>query len=278
MYCCQKDFINHIGNTSEMHSVIRGGLILGGRCLKRGRQSVFFTKVNPMEDDHGMEETPCDLTKPRIAPYTNTWKPLENTEHWCNWKLAQKRGLQFYQTRSHAIVLYNSLPAFCIEKAVCTKTKEELYHKICSTPRLQRVVLKANSHSGQQDQREQDARTSCDQPSEPKSSRKSWNNTVDNRIPGIPLLESNSRIRIANTRSRSWSNSSRATRTRNPSIRTWARRRRSISSAKNRRIWSPTRTTPRSSSFARPLPKSNGPDCNFSSGRSALLIALVEDV
>ena len=29
-----------------------------------------------MEDDDGMEETPCDLTKPRIVPYKNTWKPL----------------------------------------------------------------------------------------------------------------------------------------------------------------------------------------------------------
>ena len=78
---------------------------------------------------------------------------------WCNLKLAQERGLQFYQTQSHAIVLYNTLPAVCIEKAVCMKTKEELYHKICLTPRLPRVVLKANSHSGQQNQREHDART-----------------------------------------------------------------------------------------------------------------------
>ena len=80
-----------------------------------------------------------------------------------------------------------TLPAVCIETAVCMKTKEELYHKICFTPRLPRVVLKANSHSGQPDQREQDARTSCDQPSELKSSREAWNSTVDNRIPVIPL-------------------------------------------------------------------------------------------
>ena len=39
------------------------------------------------------------------------------------------------------------------------------------TPRLPRVVLRANSHSGQQGQREQNARTVCDQTSESKSSR-----------------------------------------------------------------------------------------------------------
>ena len=52
-----------------MHSIIRGGLILGGRSLKRDRQSVFFTTVNPMDDDQSMEEVPCDLDKPKIAPY-----------------------------------------------------------------------------------------------------------------------------------------------------------------------------------------------------------------
>ena len=65
----QTENIYHVGNVSEMHSIIRSGLILGGRSLKRGRQSVFFTFVNPREDDTGTEETPCDLTKPRIAPY-----------------------------------------------------------------------------------------------------------------------------------------------------------------------------------------------------------------
>ena len=103
------------------------------------------------------------MTKPRTAPYTNTWKTLQNTLYWCKLKLAQVRGLQFYQTRSHAIVLYGTLLVVCIKKAVCMKTEEELYLKV--RLRLPRVVLEANSHSGQQDQRDQDARSSCDPPS-----------------------------------------------------------------------------------------------------------------
>ena len=43
---------------------------------------------------------------------------MKNTVYWCNLKLAQKKGLQFYQTRSHAIILNNTLPAIGIEKAV----------------------------------------------------------------------------------------------------------------------------------------------------------------
>ena len=67
------------------------------------------------------------------------------------------------------------------------KTKEELYHTVYQSPRLPRVVLKPNSHSGQQDQLEQDARTSCDHPSGSKSSVETWCNNVDYRIPGKPL-------------------------------------------------------------------------------------------
>ena len=131
-----------------------------------------------------------DCMRPEQSKNHSTQKILGNLikiVYCCNLKLAQKRGLQFYQTRSHAIVLYNTLLAVCIEKLVCVKTKEELYHKVYLTPGLPRVVLKANSHNGQQDQQEQDARTSCDRPSGSQGSGETWCNNVDCRIPGIPL-------------------------------------------------------------------------------------------
>ena len=98
--------------------------------------------VNPMEDELGMGENPRDWTKPRIAPYKNTWKRPQITVLWCNLKLCQERGLQFYQTRSLAVVLHNTLPAARIEKAVCVKTQEELYQKDRLTQRVPRVVTK----------------------------------------------------------------------------------------------------------------------------------------
>ena len=58
---------------------------------------------------------------------------------------------------------------------------------------------------------------------------------------------------------KSWFNSWRITRTRSLSCRTWIRRRRLVSSAKSRRNWSTTWATPRSSNFAKPLPRNNGP-------------------
>ena len=79
MYCYRKDLPSTSitsGNANELISLMRHGLIPGGTSLKKGRQAVFFTTVNQMEDVLGMVETPCDLRKPRIAPYKNTWKRL----------------------------------------------------------------------------------------------------------------------------------------------------------------------------------------------------------
>ena len=126
-------------NASELNSIFGNGLILGGKGLKRGRQAVFFTT----ENENCMGETPRDSTKPRIAPYKNTWKRLQNTVCWCNLKLVQEKGLLFYRTRSHAIVLYNTLLAASIEKVVCMKTQDVRF-----TPRLPRVVFRSNTQCG----------------------------------------------------------------------------------------------------------------------------------
>ena len=58
-------------------------------------------------------------------------KTFRAARYWCNTKVAQKKGLQFYQTRSNAVVLYNTLHAMCIEKVVYMKSGEELYNKVC---------------------------------------------------------------------------------------------------------------------------------------------------
>ena len=72
------EYIYHVGIASELSSRIRNALIPGRKHLKKGRQAVFFTTVNRMEDGNCMEKTPRDLTKPRIAPCKNTWKRLQN--------------------------------------------------------------------------------------------------------------------------------------------------------------------------------------------------------
>ena len=117
--------------------------------------------------------------------------------------------MQFYQTRSHAITLFNTQPAICIEKVVHMKTREELYCKVDHSPRLPRVVLTPNSQSGRQDPPNPDARKSTDHQSEQRLYRETcrslledtrcehpresprclcWETcrNADHRIPGIP--------------------------------------------------------------------------------------------
>ena len=84
MYCHQitsPSTIYHVGNASDMHSIIQSGLIPGGKSVKRDRHSVFFTAVNPIDiQDPG--EVQYDLDKPRIVVYEeklNTiWTNLES--------------------------------------------------------------------------------------------------------------------------------------------------------------------------------------------------------
>ena len=98
------------------------------------RQTVFFLPVNPMDKKHKDPET-IDLEAPRLARYMHTaWKKHQNTVYWVDIKLAQKKGLKFYQTRSNAIILYNTLPAYCNPKAVRMETGEIIYEKVYASP------------------------------------------------------------------------------------------------------------------------------------------------
>ena len=100
-----------------------------------GRQTVFFLPLDPMDKEHKDPEE-IDLEAPRLALYMHTaWKKHQNTLYWVDIKLAQKKGLKFYQTRSNAIILYGTLPAYFIPKAVRMETVEIIYEKVYESPR-----------------------------------------------------------------------------------------------------------------------------------------------
>ena len=102
------------------------------------------------------------------------------------WKLAQQRGLQFYQTRSNAVILYDTLPAEFIENAICMKTKDQLYQRESVILRP-RVVPRANSQSGSQDLPVQEARSSWESQQDAESYGRTRSNTADYRVPGISI-------------------------------------------------------------------------------------------
>ena len=54
---------------------------------------------------------------------------------WVDLNLAIQKGLTFYRTRSNAIILQGTLPAYCIPKVVRLKTGEVFYEKPYMSPR-----------------------------------------------------------------------------------------------------------------------------------------------
>ena len=125
----------HVGCAINLHSIINSGLIPGGQKLS-SRQTVFFLLVDPMYKEHKDPDT-IDLEAPRLAQSIhNAWEKHVNTVYWVDINLALKKGLKFYQTRSNAIILHETLPAYCIPKVVRMEIGEVIYEKVYASPRL----------------------------------------------------------------------------------------------------------------------------------------------
>ena len=127
-------YIYHVGCAINLHSIINSGLIPGGQNLSN-RQTVFFLPVDPMDKNHKDPDT-IDLEAPRLAQYMHkTWKKHQNTVCWVDINFALKKGLKFYQTRSNAIILHETLPACCIPKVVRMEIGDVIYEKVYASPR-----------------------------------------------------------------------------------------------------------------------------------------------
>ena len=77
-----------------------------------------------------------DLNQPRRAQFLHSaWKKHQDAVFWVDIYLAIRKGLTFYQTRSNAIILQGTLPAYCIPRVVRLKTGEVLYENSYMSPR-----------------------------------------------------------------------------------------------------------------------------------------------
>ena len=118
----------------NLHSIINNGLIPGGQDSSK-RQTVFFLPIDPRDKGH-QDPAHIDFSVPRRAQYLHSaWKKHQDAVFWVDIDLAIRKGLTFYQTRSNAIILQGTLPAYCIPKVVRLKTGEVLYEKSYMSPR-----------------------------------------------------------------------------------------------------------------------------------------------
>ena len=120
--------IYHIGCAFNLHSIINNGLIPGGQNSSK-RQTVFFLPIDPRDKEH-KDPGKIDFNKPRRAQYLHSaWKKHQDAVYWVDIDLAIRKGLTFYQTRSNAIILEGTLPAYCIPKVVRLKIGEVFSEK-----------------------------------------------------------------------------------------------------------------------------------------------------
>ena len=92
--------------------------------------------VNPMSKDH-KDPHELDLTTPRLAWYKQKkWTRHQDTVYWDDLQLAQQKGFKFHQTRSNSIILYETLPAYCVPKVVVMEPGENIYQKVYVSPQL----------------------------------------------------------------------------------------------------------------------------------------------
>ena len=113
--------IYHIGCAFNLHSIINNGLIPGGQNSSK-RQTVFFLPIHP-RDKGPQDPAQIDLNEPRRAQYLHSaWKKHQDAVFWVDIILAIRKGLTFYQTRSNAIILQGTVPAYCIPKVVRLKS------------------------------------------------------------------------------------------------------------------------------------------------------------
>ena len=116
------EYLYHLGCSRCMHSTFHSGL-LAGKKIQKGRQTVFFTVLDLLSNVQ--KEEYQDVSKPRKAHYKNKLKVFQDAICRIHLRRAQDKGLQFWQTRSRGKILYDPVPAECIERVAKKKKKEQ---------------------------------------------------------------------------------------------------------------------------------------------------------
>ena len=147
-----KDFLFHRRCSCDMQSIIRSGLITRGRKGKEGRQNTFRALLNPFGDNPD-EEIHCDdQSKPRKIHCNSKWKTRQDAVYSINSARAQDKGLRFWQSRSHAVIVFSSVPATCIYTVISQKWERTLFERLSTHRPAPKIGLKSVWRSQQQQQ------------------------------------------------------------------------------------------------------------------------------
>ena len=91
-----KEFIYHVGRARDQYSIAVAGLVAGGKARKEGRQTIFFTPLDPFNSDANEAELITDFNKAIKLHYQIHWRPEQDAVYWVHLRSAQNGGLEFW--------------------------------------------------------------------------------------------------------------------------------------------------------------------------------------
>ena len=118
----------------------------------KARHAVFLTPLNPLGQDPEEEKPHSDDTIPQKAPYETKWKRNQDAVYWVRLQEAQDQGLEFWQTKSFAIMTNFTIPGDCIDRAAAQNGDRVLFERLGSPKPAPKVTLKRNWQSQQPQQ------------------------------------------------------------------------------------------------------------------------------
>ena len=148
---------------SMVFSVSSGDWNNSGR--KRGGQSSPSCLSDWILLERTRKEKPnSDYTVPQKAPYGASWKRNQDAAYWVRLKEAQDQGLQFWQTKSFAIMTYFTVPGDCIDRVTAQNGHRLLFDRLATPRPAPKVTLRKNWQSQQQKQQPQQPTPHTDAP------------------------------------------------------------------------------------------------------------------
>ena len=125
-----KEFILHRGSTFNQFSVTQTGLVAGGKASK-GNKPFSSRILIHSEVMHTKKKNQVKTVQnPRKVHFRSYWRRGQKAEDWTRLSRAQDHGLEFCQTKSSAIIVYQSVPNHCIERVVSENGGRILFQRV----------------------------------------------------------------------------------------------------------------------------------------------------
>ena len=124
---------------------------------KKGGQSSSSCLSDSTESGKDLEEEKphSDYTVAQKAPYETKWKRNQCAVFRVRLKEAQNQGLEFWQTKSFAVMTYFTIPGDCIDSVTVQDGDRVLFERLATPRPAPKVTLKRNWQSQQQQQQQQ---------------------------------------------------------------------------------------------------------------------------